>query len=240
MPKHEAPKQFKFKSRDGSEYVIGDLGKSTALTREKIEQSVRDQALWAESSPHIQVDAQMSAVLRARREAPDWLEGLKQVELELHGHHSKQKRKELRGLFNHYSKLLSESLATMGEFEDALAMLPKHETVLRREWKSLLEAVWKDDEHICGNKCEVAFNADANLQTRERIHAFVWSKKHGKVMPVVRAACGDLNVRPLSGALLRRHTARKQADIIIQGRSPKEAVAALRDAGLTAEKVLRP
>jgi len=239
MPKREPPKQFKFKTATGAEYVIGDLGKSSALTREKLEESVRNQAAWSESSPHVQVDAHMSAVLRARREAPDWLEGLKQVELELHQRHSKEERKNLKRLFNHYSKLLAETLATMGEYEDALLVLPKHETALRREWKALLEAVWKDDEHICGNKCEVAFNSDPNLMTRERIHAFVWSKKHGKVMPAVRAACGDLNVRPLTGDLLRRHTARKEADEIIKGRTPKEAVAALRDAGLTAEKVLR-
>jgi len=239
MPKREPPKQFKFKSRDGSEYTIGDLGKSTALTREKLEESIRNQAAWSESSPHVQVDAHMSAVLRARREASDWLEGLKQIELELHQRHSKDERKRLRQLFNHYSKLLAETLATMGEYEDALSVLPKHETGLRREWKALLEAVWKDDEHICGGACEEAFNSDPNLMTRERIHAFVFSKKHGKVMPAVKAACGDLNVRPLTGDLLKRHTARKQADEIIQGRTPKEAVAALQEAGLTAEKVLR-
>ena len=150
MPKSEKPQTFKFKTASGAPYQIGDAGRHAELTPEKLAESIRNQSKWATQSPYVGVDAQMSAVFRARREAVDWLEGLRQVELELHQRHTKDERKELKGLFNHYSKLLAEALATMGEFEQALSVLPKHEVALRREWKALHEAVWRDDSKRCG------------------------------------------------------------------------------------------
>ncbi len=240
MPKREKPKQFKFKAKDGSEYVIGDGGKSLELTSEKLAESIKNQAVWAESSPHLQLDVHMAAIAQARRVAPDWLEGLRQVDIELHQPHTKAERKDLRRLFDHYSKLLAEALATMGEFEDALSVLPKSEVALRKEYTAILEAVWKDDGARCGEKCEQAVAANPNLVTHERVHSFVFSKKHGKVMPAIKCAhCGMINVRPMDGTLLARHQARKQADEIIKGKSPADAVSALRDARLTAQHVLK-
>ena len=240
MPKIKGEfKQFRFTTPDGAEYVMGDKGAHLELTRERVEQSIRDQAQWAESSPHLTVDAHMGAVTRARRVAIDWLEGLKQVELELHRRHTKAERKDLTRMFSHYSKLLAEALATMGEYEQALVVLPKHETALRKEYQALLKAVWRDDAERCGEKCAKAVELNPSLKTQERIHGFIFSKKHGRIMPAATCShCGAMNVRPLEGQSLARHTARKQADEIIKGKTPEQAIAALRIANLTADQVL--
>jgi hypothetical protein len=238
--KDEKPKTFKFKAVDGSEFQIGDAGRHLELTPEKVEESIREQARLAESSPHIQLDVHLAQVAQARRVAVDWLEGLKAVELELHQQHTKEERKELRRMFDHYAKLLAEALATMGEFEQALTVLPKSETALKKEYKALHQAVWRDDDARCGAKCERAIEANPNLVTTERIHRSVWSKKHGRIMSVlVCSNCGAMNARPLDGQTLRRHQARLQADEIVRGKSPEDAVAALKSVGLTAQRVLQ-
>jgi hypothetical protein len=239
MPKGEF-KQFKFKARDGSEYVIGDKGRHLDLTPERVEASIREQARLAESSPYISVSPQMAQVLHARRVAVDWLEGLKQTELELHQRHTKAERKDLQRLFNHYSKLLAEALATMGEFEQALTVLPKNEVALRKEFQAMHRAVWLDDDARCGEKCAKAIEMNPNLVTAERVHKYVFSKKHGKILPAIACGhCGAFNVRPPDGQLLARMTARQRADDLIKDKSPNDAVATLRANKLTAEHVLK-
>lgn len=232
-------KIFKFKTREGTPYQIGDGGAHLRLTDAKIAESLQEQAARALVSPHVSVSPQMVAVYQARRDAVTWLEGLRQVEQELHARHTKAERKTLVQRLNHFAKMLAEALATCGSYEEALMVLPRAEVRLKKEYEAIRRAIEKPDHLRCGKDCAAAFQQNPSLVTRERIHAFVYSKRHGKVMPAVKCgACGDLNVRALDGALARRHAARKQADKLIAGMEPDRARQTLIDAGLTAERIL--
>ena len=233
---------FSFEDRAGETYQIGDGGAHLNLTPEILQQALLEQQSREAASPHVLLSPSMAHVEKARREAVDWLEAARAVEAELHNDHTKAERKELRQRFNHLMKLLAESLATMGNYEEALMVLPQQEVALRKEYKQTLRAINRDDSERCGQKCEDAFQADPTTVTRERVVKNVFSKKHGRLMPMITCnapGCEDFNVRAADGELAKQIEVRARAIDLTKGDSPERAREKLRQAGLTSEKVLR-
>lgn len=231
---------FKFKRADGTEYVIGDGGKSLELTPEKLNEAIRNQAAWEPSSPHLPVSPQTAHIQKAAREAMDWLEAARAVELELHQPHSKQETKDLKPRYNHLLKLLAEALATCGNYEEALAVLPRHEVELRREFQAINKAIWRDDSLRCSAACAKAFDADPTIRNRERVVRYIASRKHGGIIPLIACtSCGALNARPADGELAKQMAARSRAQQLTKGKSPAEARRALVDAKLTSENIFK-
>lgn len=242
MTKDEKPKVFKFTDRFGNPYQIGDGGDHLTLTPEKLHESLREQAARAESSPHVLLSPAQAHIEQAKRLAIEWLEAGRAVEQELHQEHTKAERKELKQRFNHLMKLLAESLVTLGQYEEAIMVLPRHEIDLKRAWQKEYAAIWRNDDIRCGEACEKAFLADPTTVTRERVVKHVFSKKHGRLMPMVACAapgCEMLNVRAPDGALAKQIEARAKAVNLMKGETPQRAKDKMTQAGLTAERVLK-
>lgn len=233
---------FKFTDRSGSEYQIGDGGAHLALSPEKLHESLVEQAARAESSPHVLLSPAQAHIEQAKRLTIDWMEAARAVELELHQKHSKAERKELKARFNHSMKSLAEALVTTGDYENAFMVLPNNESDLRREWKKEYAAIWRDDNVRCGEKCEKAFQADPTTVTRERVVRHVFSRKHGRVMPMIACTspgCEFLNVRAPDGALAKQIEFRARAVELTKGIPPERVRDVLARAGLTAERVFK-
>lgn len=240
MERNEDHKTFHFKTRQNEEYQIGDHGNHLKLTTERLAESAKNQAEW-NNSPHITVSPQMAHVQRARREAIEWLQAGRAVELELHRPNTtKAERKNLNVRFNHLMTLLAEALATCGNYAEALMVLPKHRVDLRREMEAVYKAIERPDDERCDEECEKAFTANPTVVTRERVHKYVFSVRHGAIIPVIACtSCGALNARPADGALAKQMEARARAVELTKGESPKEAKRILTEARLTSEHVLK-
>lgn len=231
-------KVFTFKNRDG-EYQIGDGGAHLRLSPKKLQQANENQDEWA-TSPHLLVSSGMARVQKARREALTWLEGARAIDLELHQPHTKQERKELNGRLHHFLTLLAESLAACGNYDEALLVLPRHRIDLRREYEAAQKAIDRDDNERCGPECEEVFAGTPSVVTRERVVNYVWSRRHGALVPLIACtSCGALNARPADGALADQIAARSRAVGLAHGKRPDEIRRVLTNARLTSDEVFK-
>lgn len=239
MGKSEEHKIFKFQTREGDTYQIGDGGKHLQLTAEKLAEAAKNQTEW-NNSPHLIVSPAMAQVHKARREALEWLQAARSVELELHQNHTKQERKNLQSRYNHLMTLLAEALAVCGNYKEALLVLPKHRVDLRREFEKVLRAIERPDEERCSEECKKAFDADPTKLTAESVEKYVLDPRTQRMTPMVRcASCGTLNVRAADGELAKQIQARSRAVELTKGKKPDEAKRILTEARLTSEQVFR-
>lgn len=239
MAKKNEFKTFRFQTREGETYRIGDGGKHIQLTAEKLAESAKNQAEW-NNSPHLTVSPAMAQVYKARREALEWLQAVRVVELELHQPHTKQERKDIKARFNHLMTLLAEALAVCGNYAEALMVLPKHRVDLRREFERVLRAIERPDEDRCGPDCKQKFDADPTKVTTESVEKYVFSVKHGRMMPMIRCTtCGGVNVRMVDGDLAKQIAARSMAVEMTKGKKPEEARRILTEAKLISAQVFK-
>jgi hypothetical protein len=218
----------------GESYQIGDAGKHFQLTPEKLKAVVADQAAWAErsQSPYVGLTPQMSIVNRARRELPDWYEGLQQVELALAT--AKRGKKELKAKRDHFLGLIAECFGILGQYDEAIALSPRGYKVQRKEWKALQKAVAKADG------CDCSIEDHPFLASKERVHAHVFNPATGQMTPIVACnVCNELSVKTISPELAKQRDIRAKAAGIAQGKAHDVAHKDLTTAGLTAEKVFR-
>jgi hypothetical protein len=116
---------------------------------------------------------------------------------------------------------LADALAAQGHFSDAAEIHPGPEHAAH--YRALAEAIERpDDDPGCNCQTESRLDETQNRQVpllNEIVSEFVFSPKHGKLMPVVKCTkCGDLNVKPAPERLARRlqrvqeehHRARKE------------------------------
>lgn len=236
---NEEHKTFKFQTRSGETYQIGDSGKHLQLTVEKLQESAKNQAEW-NNSPHLSLSPAMAQVHQARREALEWLQAARPVELELHQNHTKAERKPILGRYNHLLTLLAEALAVCGNYEEALLVLPKHRVDLRREFEKVYRAIERPDDERCGEECKRAFEADPTKLTAESVERYVFSVKHGRLLPMVRCtSCGDLNVRVADGDLAKQIQARSRATELTKGKRAEDVPRILTEAGLTSKQIFK-
>lgn len=232
-------KIFRFKTRDNEEYQIGDGGKHLQLTAEKLAESAQNQAEW-NNSPHVSLSPAMAQVHKARREALEWLQAGRVVELELHQPHTKQERKEIKARFNHLMTLLAEALAVCGNYDEALMVLPRHRVDLRREFERVRGAIDRPDDERCGEGCKRAFDADPTKVTAESVEKYVFDPRTQRMTPMIRcSSCGEVNVRMADGALAKQIEVRARAVELTKGKKPDEAKRILSEAKLTSEQVFK-
>lgn len=230
---------FHFKGRDGEVFQVGDGGKHLQLTAERLAESAQNQADW-NNSPHLTISPGMAHVHKARREALEWLQAARSVELELHQDHTKQERKEIQSRYNHLLTLLAEALATCGNYGEALMVLPKHRVDLRCEFERIYGAIERPDDERCGEECKRKFDADPTKVTQESVEKYVFSIKHGRLVPVIRcSSCGEVNARLAEGDLAKQIEARSRAVELTKGKRPEDVPRILTEAGLTSKQIFK-
>lgn len=105
---------------------------------------------------------------------------------------------------------MAEGLALAGEFREAADIHP-HE-VHRNRFSAIADAIERDDDERC--KCVPAEHKvdDKTVTVHNRnITETVMSKKHGKLMPLIKCQCGDENVRAPGEQTGKRQQAVKTA-----------------------------
>lgn len=103
---------------------------------------------------------------------------------------------------------LAEALADQGRYAEAAKFHPvKHR---QQEFAAVQQAIDKDDGASCGcpefkDVKDPLSNATLRIPQVNKVED-VFSPKHGRMMPLVRCECGDLNVKPLPQVLARRES----------------------------------
>lgn len=225
---------FTGKTPSGEAFQIGDGGAHFDLTAAKLKEAVEDQAKWAEQaqSPFTGVSPEQAGVNKARREIGDWHVALEQTEIALAVAKGRAAKAELKVRRDHFKTLVAEAFATLGLFAEALAMVPKGDKLRRAEWKALQDALNRTED------CPCTVENHPFLVTLDRLHKMVFNAATGQMVPVVACnICNQLSVKGISNDLAKHREVRAKAAQIAQGRAPDVAHAALRQAGLTSEKV---
>lgn len=212
---------------------------------EVLAQNAENQIAWRErfgaASPFLGQTPQTLIYLRATREVSDWQASRGQIQADLLAAHLRGDAAEVARLderFRHFSTLLGESLAVLGQFELAARVHPNPREQAR--YLRLKRAVERDDDERCGIECERKFQASPHIITRERVEADVFSINHGRFMPAISCtSCGELNVRAPDAPLARARAARRRAQEVA-GHLPKQhAPGVLQSAGLVPDKVFK-
>lgn len=243
VPKGVPRRIFRHKLPTGKEYQIGDGGKHFEITPEKLKEAVDNQATWADQSqsPYLGVTPEMASVYRAARAAKDWHEALQQTNIVLASTRNREKKKEVKSARDRYATMLAEALATLGHFDEALSILPKGEKDRRRDYQALKKALERPDTDTCGVKCDKAFEQNTGLVTKENHHAWQWDPRVKRLRSVIRCAqCGMMNVKDIPAEIQAHRELRAKARQLSEGRDPHDACEALKQAGLTSEKVFAP
>lgn len=210
---------FKFPQAGGGEVTIGDAGKHRDLPPEKLSEAAQDQEKWAgkAESPFVQESPQLAALVRARREIPDWRQSVAVIKADLRKHLKPEEREFLQGRLAHFQTVLAEMLAVAGEYEEAAQTTPVVE--LRKEYRKILKAIDKPDDAVC--KCK---KTDPTLKTEESVVRLVWSNKHSQMMPVVRCNyCDSWNVKSEPSELSKFSGLRRRAEQLTEGQAPGDA-----------------
>lgn len=98
-------------------------------------------------------------------------------------------------------RTLAEGLAMAGDYREAANLHPDQEPALR--FAQIADAIEKDDAERCDCvPAEHEITEADGTKTKVTIHPrhirmAVFSKKHGKIMPLIKCQCGDENVRAL-------------------------------------------
>lgn len=217
--KPETDRVFKFPQADGSEVVIGDAGKHRELSPEKLSESAQDQEQWAgkAESPFVQESPQLAALVRARREVPDWRQSVAAIKADLRKHLTAEQRNFLKERLAHFEGVLAETLAVAGEYEEAATIHPNLD--MRKEYRQIVKAINKPDDVVC--KCK---KTDPTIKTDESVVRQVWSSKRNQMMPLIRCNhCDSWNVKPETAELSRLSGLRRRAEQSTEGQAPADA-----------------
>lgn len=124
---------------------------------------------------------------------------------------------------NHARTRLAEALAAQGKFIEAARHAPTKE--MRAFYLQIDEAIWKDDEDLCGCPAEVrVVGQDRIILPKFRVVREVFSLKHCAAMNLLECnACANWNVRSLTEDLMKlqkavndaAHSEKKPTDIEI-------------------------
>jgi hypothetical protein len=240
VPKDVPRRVFRHKLPTGEAYTIGDGGKHFEISSEKLKESVENQAAWAaqSQSPYLGVSPEMATVYRAARAAKDWYDALERSNIALASSRNREQKKEIKATRDRYATMLAEALATLGHFDEALSVLPMGDKQRRKDYRTLKKALERPDSDTCSTKCQKAFDANPTLVTKDNHHAWQWDPRVNRLRSVIRCSqCGFLNVKDIPTEIVAHREARAKARQLSEGRNPHEAHEALRQAGLTSERV---
>jgi hypothetical protein len=195
------------------------------------------------ASPFVQGSPAEVAHARAVRLEADWRNSIASIKLALSAEMpvaGSMRSLELRAAHANAASQLAEALAAQGKFQEA-ASWEFTNPVLRDEYLTLHDAIWRPDAERCGDLCARAFALDKTRLTQEDVVREVFSPKHNAVVAVVRCnMCGELNARPLGDqdrGIIERRAARQKALALTKGMDPARASETLQMAGLDPEKL---
>lgn len=100
---------------------------------------------------------------------------------------------------------LADAWADQGRFDEAAKIHPNVDR--QRRYTEIAQAIERDDDETCPCEDQTVMDVTQNKNVvvyAQNIDKMVYSRKHRKLMPLVRCACGDLNVRPAPVHLQRR------------------------------------
>lgn len=102
---------------------------------------------------------------------------------------------------------LADALAEQGHYSDAAELHPSAEHAER--YRAIAAAIDRpDDEQGCQCELQNVLDPQTNrpiLLQNEIVSEYIFSPKHGRLMPVVQCVkCGDMNVKPAPAHLTQR------------------------------------
>ena len=124
---------------------------------------------------------------------------------------------------------LAEQYAVIGRYDLAAQLHPNK--AHREEYKDIVDAIDRSDEYAC-----------ACPDDRTFIKAEIYSEKHGRVVPLMKCRCGEMNARPFRETdkrLLDQRAHRSKARSLAGDRTPDEAKEILKQHKHTAKDLAK-
>ncbi len=206
-----------------------ELPPNLRITSPKVQEEViqlRKQLEPRAVSPFARLSPQEFERNRATARIHHIADDLHRVEEALKTNRGADSHKKLKEARYALAARLAENLSIVGRYDLAAEIAP--DPAQQKEYAAVVQALVLDDSYQC--QCAPG---------KQYVKQWIWSPKHGKVMPLIACAgCGTMNVSSLPMDLVKQQQASAKARELAEGLEPAEAAKVLRANNLTTEKVI--